>query len=296
MKNINKIVGILVLVALLGTTAKAQLNPVTAQYYTNQYIANPALAGFAQGLTLNGAYRSLFNNIPGAPVDQNLTGEYGFSKVGVGLNLSNETAGLLRQTRLVATYAYHLSLDGDSKKLHFGISGGFMSQRLEGSDVVGNVADPLIGQYNARKTYIDGDFGIAYTSEKINLQLALPNLKTFFKRDELKVADVTTFYSSLSYKFNIGKGISGITAEPKVAFRGVRDFDNLWDAGVQVAVLNEQVFFTGLYHSTENATLGLGMNFRKKYLISGLYTTQTSDLGAYTNGSFELNLRVAFGK
>ena len=48
----------------------------------------------------------------------------------------------------------------------------------------------------------------------------------------------------------------------------------------------------GMYHSTENATFGLGMDFKKKYLISGTYTTQTSALSTYTNGSFELNLRL----
>jgi hypothetical protein len=36
----------------------------------------------------------------------------------------------------------------------------------------------------------------------------------------------------------------------------------------------------------------LGMNFKRKYLVSGNYTTQTSALSNYTNGNFELNLRL----
>ena len=279
-----------------GATAQAQLNPNGAQYYNNRYLSNPAFAGSIEGFNLSGGYRSLFNNIPGAPVSQSLTGDYGFNKVGLGLNLSNESAGLLRQTRVVATYAYRINLDSRGSKLNFGLSGGFMSQRLEQSDISGNVNDPMIGNYNSRKTYIDGDFGMAYTSNSLTIQAAIPNMKSFFKRDVIKLADEATFYSAVSYKFNFGKGMGAVGLEPLVAFRGVRGFDNIWDAGALLGVADQQIQFTGLYHSTGSATMGVGLNFKKKYLISGLYTSQTSDLSGYTNGSFELNLKIAFGK
>jgi hypothetical protein len=84
--------------------------------------------------------------------------------------------------------------------------------------------------------------------------------------------------------------------EPKLVFRGVRGFDNIWDAGMQLSIADRQIFFTGLYHSTQNTTFGLGMDLKKKYLINLLYTSQTSALRTYANGSFELNLRVAFGR
>jgi hypothetical protein len=81
-----------------------------------------------------------------------------------------------------------------------------------------------------------------------------------------------------------------------VAYRGVKGFDNIWDAGVQMGIADKQVYLLAMYHSTENATFGLGMDYKKKYLISGSYTTQTSALSTYTNGSFELNLRLSLGK
>lgn len=67
-------------------------------------------------------------------------------------------------------------------------------------------------------------------------------------------------------------------------------------AGMQLAIAQQQVQLTGLYHSTGSATFGVGMNYKRKYLISGLYTTQTSQLSSYTNGIFELNLRVFIAK
>ncbi|WP_316839484.1 PorP/SprF family type IX secretion system membrane protein [Pedobacter gandavensis] len=295
MKIIHKI-GLAVIFLAAGSSAKAQLNPLSSQYYINQYVINPAFAGYSGGLKINGAYRKLWDNVPGAPLTQNLTVDYGFGKVGIGLSVNNESAGLQRQTRVLGSYAYHLKLNDNSDQLHFGVSMGFMSQRLENSDIYGNPNDPGVGQYNDRKTYLDGDFGVAYTSNKLSLQVALPNLKSLLKKETVKMADVATFYTAASYKIQISEGPEGIDAEPKVAYRGVKGFDNIWDAGVQLGLANQQVFAMAMYHSSENASFGLGMDFKKKYLISGSYSTQTSALSGYTNGSFELNLRLSLGK
>lgn len=295
MKTIYKILTLL-LVTITSSNAYAQLNPLSAQYYTNKYLINPAFAGKEGGLKLNAAYRKLWSNVPGSPLTQNITADYGFDKVGLGLNVYNESAGLQRQTRVVGSYAYHLQLGAEAQQLHFGISLGFMNQRLENSDIYGNPNDPLVGQYNDRKTYLDGDFGIAYTSENLNLQVSVPNLKSVLKKDVIKLADVTTFYGAASYKVNISEGTEGVDLEPMVAYRGVKGFDNIWDAGAQLEIANKQVFLMGLYHSSKSATFGLGMDFKRKYLVSGSYTTQTSALSGYTNGSFELNLRLNLGK
>jgi type IX secretion system PorP/SprF family membrane protein len=281
---------------VLSISAKAQLNPLSAQYFSNQYLINPAFAGAGEGLKLNGAYRKLWSNVPGSPLTQNLTADYGFNKVGIGLNVNNESAGLQRQTRVVGSYAYHLQLSENNQQLHFGVSLGFMSQRLENADIYGNPADPTVGQYNDRKTYLDGDFGLAYTSDQLNIQAAIPNLKSVLKKDVIKLADVATFYTAVSYKIGISEGPEGMDVEPKVAYRGVKGFDNIWDAGAQFGLANKQVFLLAMYHSTENGTFGLGMDYKKKYLISGTYTTQTSALSSYTNGSFELNLRLNLSK
>ena len=292
MKTLYKLL-MLLAVWIPAASVHAQLNPLSSQYYTNRYVINPAFAGANNGLRINGAYRKLWDNVPGAPVTQNLTADYGFDKVGIGLNMSNESAGLQRQTRIVGSYAYHLPLNANNQQLHFGLSVGFMNQRLENADIYGNPNDPMVGLYNDRKTYLDGDFGVAYTSDKLSIEGSLPNLKSFFKKDVIKLADVATFYTAISYKITLSEGMEGIDLEPKVAYRGVKGFDNIFDLSAQAWIANKQVFLMGVYHSSENATFGIGVDFKRKYLISGMYTTQTSALSAYTNGSFELNLRLS---
>lgn len=282
----------LVLVIGASSSSKAQLDPLVSQYFNNQYLINPAFAGYSGKLQLNGAYRKLWNNVPGTPVSQSVTLDHGFKKVGLGLNFYNDKAGLERKTRLVGSYAYHLQLNGKGQQLHFGLSLGLLNQDLDSYAVNGNPNDVLIGQYNNRKTYVDGDFGIAYTSDRLSVQAAVPNLKSFLKKDMNKMADIATFYMAASYKVNLLDSVGKLQLEPKVAFRGTKGYDNIWDAGAQLSMLSQQVLLVGMYHSTDNATFGLGFDFKKKYLVSGSYTTTTSQLNNYINGSFELNLRV----
>lgn len=282
----------LLALSMAVTSVRAQLNPLSVQYYTNQYLINPAFAGAGQGLKVNTAYRKLWDNVPGAPLTQNVTADYGFTKVGVGLAVNNESAGLQRQTRVVGSYAYHLKLSESEHMLHFGVSFGFMSQRLENADIYGNPNDPMVGLYNNRKTYLDGDVGLAYTSGKFNVQASVPNLKSVLKKDVIRLADVATFYTAVSYKIAFGTDSAATELEPKVAYRGVKSSDNILDAGAQLWFAGKQIYLMGMYHTTESATYGLGMDFKRKYLIGASYTTQTSALSNYTNGSFEINLRL----
>lgn len=279
---------------LSATVSNAQLNPLTAQYYSNTYLGNPAMAGIEKGLNVNVSYRRQWGTIPGAPVVQNLTVDYSKNKAAVGLNLNFDKAGLQRQSRVVGTYAYHLPLNANNTALHFGVSLGFMNQRLSNGDIVGNSNDPLAASYNQRQTYIDGDFGIGFTSNRLKVEAALPNLKTFFKREEIRMVDVATFYTAISYRLELSEGAEGMDLEPKAAYRGFKGIDNIWDLGTQLTLANRQVMLTALYHSTKSASFGLGLDYKRKYLINGFYTTQTSALNTYSNGTFEINVRGRF--
>src|SRR5690606_5521479 len=106
---------------------RAQLNPLGAQFYGNQYLGNPAMAGITGGLDLGLNVRRQWSKLPGGPTTQAVTAEYGFERVGLGFNASNEKAGLLRRTRAMATYAYHLPI-AETHQLHFGISMGIMDE------------------------------------------------------------------------------------------------------------------------------------------------------------------------
>ncbi|WP_143304746.1 PorP/SprF family type IX secretion system membrane protein [Chitinophaga vietnamensis] len=270
----------------------APLQPLTSQYFQNQYISNPAMAGIDTGLHVNVAYRRGWTDMPGAPITQSATADYYVGqRVGAGLNVFNDKAGLINRTKVAVTYAYHLPLNtsGDSR-LHFGLSLGINSERLDRTAINGDGSDPAIGAFNRRDNYFEGDYGMAYTNKHLTIQGAIPNVMNLFRPDGEKTIDGSTFYAAASYRFFLNDVIHHI--EPKVCFRGVRGYDNLVDIGANIVLLQEYLNVSAIYHSSRNFTLGVGFNYRSVIGLHALYTTQTGGLQNYSNGSFELGLSL----
>lgn len=280
---------ILLAVTVVHTSVKAQLNPLATQYFQNQYLFNPAMAGINPGLNINASIRKQWSSIPGSPFTQAISADYLLNRAAFGVNVYNDQSGLLRSTRAVATYAYHIPVGGNNQKLNFGLSAGVLSQRVPLDQVVGDENDLSIARYNDRKSYLDGDFGASYTSNNLTIQGALPNLRTVFDKDNTNyTVDRSLFFSAISYRFNFGEDINDVAIEPKVCFRGVKGFDNILDAGANLMLANNQLSLQGMYHTSNNATFGFGLN-KPGYSILAFYTTATSAISNYTNGDFELS-------
>lgn len=287
---------LLILVLATGLTATAQLNPLADSYYQNQYLSNPALAGLSNELHINLGLRQQWSNIPGGPKTQSLTADYGTAgKVGLGLSVQNEETGLIKRTAAKATYAYHLPLNDNSQKLHFGLSLGFSDDQLMSGMVEGDPNDVAISRFNERKLYLDGDFGLAFTSNHLNIQAAIPNTKSFFKTDENQsTADLASFYSAISYKLFLPNALDGFTIEPKIAFRGIHNFDNIIDAGANITMANNAVNVLAMYHSSKSTTIGMGVNVKSFGTLTAAYTTSTAALQGYTNGYFQVGVQLNF--
>ena len=285
-----------VLLLCLNSKVKAQLNPLSAQYFLNQYQVNPAYAGLEDGLNINLNYRKQWSNIPGSPSTQGVTADYKMNKVGLGINVYNEKAGSLQRTKAMATYAYHLQLNNDSQKLNFGASVGILDERVDYSAVNGDITDPSISQFNNRGALFDGDFGVAYTSNTINIEGAIPNIRSFIKQEDENNVDRSQFYAAARYKINTGNGANAMLIEPKIAYRGIKGYDNIFDGGANLTFSNK-VFLMGMYHSTNSASFGAGINYKNSLSFMGFYTTETSAPQGSANGTFEISLKAKlFGK
>jgi type IX secretion system PorP/SprF family membrane protein len=282
-----------VLMTMTLAKVHAQLNPLTAQYFANPYLSNPAMAGSEKGLEINLHFSRQTGNAPGSPVYQSFTAAYGSGKnVGLGLNVVNDKSGLFNRTRVMGTYTYHLPL-GNDQRLSFGLSLGVMNERLISEDIIGDIYDPAIRYFNDREFSIDGDFGIAYHGKQLSLQGAVPNLKSFLRNDgDFEAADRPLFYTAVSYKFNL-ENVPGLTAvEPKFCYRGIRSYDNIWDAGANITLADNWLNVMLMYHSTENVTFGLGVNYKSKAVVSLMFTTGTATQKVYSNAEFELGLKL----
>jgi len=274
------------------------LNPYGTSYFEDQYLSNPAMAGVPdQTLHLDAGYRKELLSVPGGPVNQYLSGTYGITdKVGLGLMIYNDKAGLLGSTQVMGTYAYHFALNSKKSQLLLGISAGVLNEHVDNSAINGDVEDPTISEFNGRSYHFMADFGAAYTNGKLTVQGALPGLPAYFNNDQQTVSDKTLLFSAVSYRLTLNPGGDEVTMEPKFCYRIIHGFDNILDAGADVSFLNNFIDFFGMYHTSKNATFGAGLNIKKRLKIMTIYTTGASALKGYTNGGFEIGLALAMGK
>lgn len=279
---------------ILVDNAGAQVNILGAQYFNNQYLGNPALAGLLPEIQINVAYRKQWTSMPESPIAQVITADYGINrKVGIGLMVSNEQASLLNNTTVKGTYAYHLKLN-DQQNLHFGLSFGFTKYYMDMSEIQGDQNDLNLQRYNDQDLYFDGDFGISYTYKKLNIQATIPNVRSAFKGDvNFNKANRAVFFTASSYKFNVDGDGSPLVLEPKICYRGIEGYDNILDAGLNVSYWENKVNIFGMYHSTESTTLGMGLAYNRSFSIFGLYNTEPAAARGVSSGGFELGLKLS---
>lgn len=269
----------------------ALLEPSATQYFQNQYLANPAMAGIDSGLHLNAAYRRQMNGIDGAPISKFFTADgYIGDRVGGGVHIFNDQAGLMNRTRVALSYAYHLPLGDRGQTLHFGLSLAMNFQRIDYKAVDGDGSDPSIGAFNRRDSYFEGEFGMAYTNTHWNIQGSLPNIRTLFTGDDKAVDGGTIYFTAISYKFLPEGAISSIV--PKVCYRGVRGYDNIFDFGLHVGFLREVANVLALYHTSGSFTGGIGVNILQTVTLQAMYTTQTNGMKTYVDGGYEIGITV----
>ena len=289
--NFNQFYIQLGFVALVFTASisnsTAQINPLGAQYFHNQYLANPAMAGYRGGMRLNLGYRNQSDNIPGSPKNLSVTGDYGTERVGVGINFFKDEAGLFNRSRLQGTYAYHLPLD-DSQKLHCGISLGIQTERLNNQAIVGSPNDQVVISFNDQESILDGDFGMAYTSSTFSIMGSISNLSRQLKIEDQQTADFGMFYTAIGYKIKL----TDWHVEPKVAYRGVLNFQNILDVGAEISTSSDQLLFMSMYHSNKTMSFGMSYHQKKDWQLFLMYNNPTQELKSYATGTFEIGLQL----
>jgi type IX secretion system PorP/SprF family membrane protein len=289
-----QLVKLLFSIVLVGTILPcyAQLNPLQSIYYQNPYLYNPSYAGMDEVLNINANFRKQWIDIPGSPMSTSLTiDRQVLDRVGLGLNIIDNQAGLIRQTRVMGTYAYHLPLS-ETQQLHFGLSFGLDDSRININKVIGDISDVEIAAYNVFKPYVDGDFGVAYTNGRLQVGAAIPNLKTvFFKTSDFSFdANRMTFMALAKYKISVVDDFDNFVLEPIGGFRLVKGYNAIADIGFNFFMSEYGIYLQSIYHTSRSLGLGVGLN-RDNYMVNFSYNMETGALSNQTRG-FELGIKV----
>jgi type IX secretion system PorP/SprF family membrane protein len=274
--------------------ADAQNGVFGSAWFQNQYLFNPAMSGLnAQEFNLNTAYQAPFNSVPGGPRALYATADYGFNnQVGAGLSVINDKEGLFSNTRIAATYSFHIKAGEQGQQINFGVSAVGILEKLNTYDITGNPNDPLIYNFNDRSMQFEADFGAAYTDDKLTAQATVPNMVALFGNRQRDVFEAQTLFVAVAYKVNVDDSADGIAIEPKLACRGYKGYQNVVDGGANVIFLKDVFSVYGLYHTSKTVSFGLGLKFLDALQLTAAYNTQTSPLQNFPlSNSFEVGLR-----
>jgi len=283
----------IIIIILITITAKAQVSPPMSMYYLNEYLYNPAVAGKKQGLNVGLSYKNNLTGNNGQSVANTVTLDYGMGKSGFGLSLNTDKDGLLNVNRFAATYAYNIQTS-TTGNLRFGLSAGVTSVKLNMSDIIGEVDDQLVQQFNDQGYVFDGDLGVHYSDAKLSLSAVAPNLRSLVYSENVNDGyNYSTFYFSAAYQFLDGP----IKLTPKLLYRGLDGYDNVVDAGVNVQFAEDTFNLLAFYHSNNSVSFGIGFNILKKYQMQASYSLPVNNnLKRYTYGGVELGLKVNLSK
>jgi hypothetical protein len=90
---------------------------------------------------------------------------------------------------------------------------------------------------------------------------------------------------------NLDNETGAFSLEPLAGYRKIKGFDDIYDAGLNFKMNNYHLDLQTIYHS--NDTFGLGVVFdQPNYAFNFTYNLETGQLNTYTNGAFELGIKI----
>lgn len=303
---------------------KAQQASLYSQYYMNQFLLNPAVAG-AEGYTnVNLCAREQWLGLPGAPSTYNVCFQSRFLKnsfisrnssvrkkkrygsrsapVGYGGNLYTDQNGPISTIGFQGTYAYHIRMKGS--QLSFGLSLKAYQYRINRGDLKGGEKqeDDLLDN-SKLKTYIpDGNLGVYLKARDYYGGFAVDNLfnagiQFGDKGNEFgKLKRTYTMFGGYIYQYD-----KKITIEPSLLMRSSEQLRFQAELGGRVNYLND--YWGGLAYRSGGGGSGsskgwiiihFGMRFEKFY-FGYAFDYVMASIQKYTFGSHEIMAAVKFG-
>ena len=172
----KKLISLSVLI-LLPMMLMGQLTPVTNHYVLNPLRINPSYAGSRGGLSVAAFYRQQWVGLNGAPrtMSLELDAPVLSDKLGLGLFVVNDKIGVTKQTEVMTSYAFRISVG--SGTLALGLGAGLVATNTAWSELI--VLDPGDDYFLIdSKVFVvpDFSFGTYYSGKNYFLSFSIPRL------------------------------------------------------------------------------------------------------------------------
>lgn len=313
---LRRILYIIAFLIFSGSLTGQQL-PIYSQYYFNQYLLNPAVAG-ADGFTsFNLTAREQWLGYSGAPRT------YSFSyqtrllkksyilkntsvkrkqyrpksdgKVGLGGYVFNDRNGLIERTGIQASYSYHTWLYGGTQ-LSFGLAASAFHFRIDEEKIqFEDPDDPILNSDLRKGVFIpDANFGVFVLNYRYNFGFSAEQLFQSYAKignsgyENLRM--LRTYYLMGSYTFSLSPEND---IQPNILVKMSEQIKPQVDIGAKY--LFKEDFWLGIsYRTTDVIIASLGARFENLY-FGYAFDFSFNEIQSVTYGSHEIMLAMKFG-
>lgn len=299
----RKILVIAVILVGWASSSYAQQRAVYSNFLLNDYYYNPAIAGSREMQVANITYRNQWVGFDGAPT-MILGNFYGSvknqGKMGYGVSVVSQKAGITQNTGIYLNYAQHFKLS-EKLKLGLGIQPGYMQYRVKLYDAqLADQGDEVLTGSIYAANALDFSAGFHLYSDRFFLMGSMHHLLG-------RSIQFTSYNSNLTFHFN---GIAGVNlnfnADPK---KKKKPFDLQPSILVRYAgpvpiqytamlkgTFNKKFWIGLLYRSDDAAGVSLGMQVKERLSIGYGFDYTLSKLSSYQAGSHEVMLSFIINK
>lgn len=293
--------------------------PIYSDYFAdNLYLLHPSMAGAAVYNQVRLTARQQWFDQDEAPNLQTLSvnARLGESS-GLGAIVFNDKNGYHSQTGMYLTYAHHLMFSRsnvDLNQLSFGLSAGFIQNRLDETKFDPNDFDPIIAGILQSSSYFNIDVGMSYNFLNFSGHFTIKNV--IFQNRKLnseryesnnqrrylisaayaigKYGETWTYEPSFLFQFSESTGEQAIDANFK-AYREM-DFGKLWGGVSYRRSFDGAEFIDGTEINDQKLqyiTPVLGVNF-KKFMFAYTYSYQIGNIKFDSGGYHQITLGYNF--
>jgi len=292
----KKLISLSVLI-FLPMMLMGQLTPVTNHYVLNPLRINPSYAGSRGGLSVAAFYRQQWVGLNGAPrtMSLELDAPVLSDKLGLGLFVVNDKIGVTRQTEVMTSYAFRISVGNGT--LAMGLGAGLVATNTAWSDLI--VLDPGDDYFLIdSKVFVvpDFSFGTYYSGKNYFLSFSIPRLLGYrFDFDKNKYS-LKVEPGNYNYVLNTGY-MFPLGAKARVMPSALVSYspgDRLLYDGSLHFILYDRVWLGATYRSTGSVTALAQFAINNQLKMAYSYDFDFGKLGTYNNGSHEVMLRYEF--
>ncbi|AKD56797.1 PorP/SprF family type IX secretion system membrane protein [Spirosoma radiotolerans] len=304
-------VALLLILGVGSSQVRAQQDKMFSQYMFNMMALNPAYAGSRDVLSMSALYRNQWAGLPGAPQTATFTADMPLNneRVGVGLQLYGDKAGVIQETGAFASYAFRIKV-GAKSTLALGLQAGASSYQANLTEVKtspdGQV-DPAFAS-NISKILPNFGTGIYLSNDRTYLSISVPRLIKN-KLSEYNVGDLRSVQARQAYlAAGFVVGISPVVKmKPsflvKYAENAPLGFDaniNFWFADrIALGASIRRNQFSSWTKYTTDAVVGLlEIQLTDQFRFGYAYDRTMSNLQSVAPSSHEIMIRyeLGFGK